>query len=322
MNSFKKFDECELPNKDAFFSSLKGKGINNEDYSRAIKVCNVFDITISGEYHDLYLKTDILLLCDVFEKFIDAGLEYYDLDPCHYFHSPGLAWDPMLKMTGVELKLIDDIDMHLLIEKGMRGGISYIAKRYCKANNKYVKGYDENKDSTFIMYWDVNNLYGWAMTQYLLYNDFEWMSEEEISEIDFDLVNEDSNEGYILEVDLEYPDDLHDLYSDYPLATEKLKVSDDMLSSYCLSIAKEHGIRVGDVNKLIPNLKKKENYIVHYRNLQLYKSLGIKVVKTNKVLKFKQSDWLKKFVMFNTEKRMCAVNKFEKDFFKLMVNSV
>ena len=125
---------------------------------------NVFDIKNLGEYHDLYLKTDVLLLCDVFEKFID---QYYDLDPCNYFSSPGLAWDAMLKMTGVELKLIDDSDMHLFIEKGMREGFSYIANRYCKANNKYVKGYDENKDSTFITYWDVNNLYGWAMTQYL-----------------------------------------------------------------------------------------------------------------------------------------------------------
>ena len=320
MNSFKKFDACELSNKDAFFSSLKGKDINNEDYLRATKVWNIFDIKNLGEYHDLYLKTDILLLCDVFEKFIDVCLEYYDLDPCHYFSSPGLAWDAMLKMTGVELKLIDDIDMHLFIEKGMRGGISSIAKRYCKANNKYVKGYDENKDST--MYWDVNNLYGWTMTQYLPYDNFEWMSEKEISEINFDLVSGDSNEGYILEIDLEYPSDLHNLHSDYPLAPEKLKVSDDTLSSYCLSIAKEYGIRVGEVNKLIPNLKKKENYIVHYRNLQLYKSLGMKVVKISKVLKFKQSDWLKKFVMFNIEKRMCVVNRFEKDFFKLMVNSV
>ena len=240
MNSFKKFDfkECDLPYKDAFFSSLKGKGISDEDYSRAMKVWNVFDIKNLGEYHDLYLKTDVLLLCDVFEKFMDVCLEYYDLDPCHYFSSLGLAWDAMLKMTVVKLKLIDDIDMHLFIEKGMRGCISYIAKRNCKANNKYVKGYDKNKDSTFIMYWDVNNPYGWAVTQYLLYDDFEWMSEEDISEINLDLVRGDSNEGYILEVDLEYPDDLHDLHSDYPLAPAKLKVSDDMLSNYCLGIAK------------------------------------------------------------------------------------
>ena len=322
MNSFKKFDKCDLPNKDAFFSSLKGKGINDEGYSRAIKVWNVFDIKNLDEYHDLYLKSDVLLLCDVFEQYIDVCLEYYDLDPCHYFGSPGLAWDAMLKTTGVKLKLIDDIDMHLFIEKGMRGGISYIAKRYCKANNKYVKGHDENKASTFIMYWDVNNLYGWAMTQYLPYDDFEWVSEKEISEINFDLVSKDSNEGYILEVDLELPNDLHDLHSDYPLAPEKLKVGDNMLSNYCLRIAKEHRIKVGEVNKLIPNLKNKRNYVVHYRNLQLYKSLKMKVVKIYKALKFKQSDWLKKLVMFNTEKRMCAVNRFENDFFKLMVNSV
>ena len=221
---------------------------------------NVFDIKNLGEYHDLYLKTDVLLLRDVFEKFINVCLEYYGLDPCHYFSSPSLAWDAMLKMTGVELKLIDDIE-------GMRGGISYIAKRYFKANNKYIKGYDENKASTFIMYWDVNNLYGWAMIQYFLYDNFEWMSGKEISEINFDLVNEDSNEGYVLKVDLEYPSDLHDLHSDYLLAPEKLKVRDDMLSSYCLGIAKEYGIKVGEVNKLIPNFKNKENYIVHYRNL-------------------------------------------------------
>ena len=115
-----------------------------------------------------------------------------------------------------------------------------------------------------------------------------------------------------MEVDLEYPSDLHNSHSDYLLAPEKLKVSDDMLSSYCLSITKEYEIRVGEVNKLIPNLKSKKNYVVHYRNLQLYKSLGIKVVKTNKVLKFKQSDRLKKFVMFNTEKIMCQLIDLKK----------
>ena len=189
MNNFKKFDGCELPNKDACFSSLKGKGISDKDYLRAMRVWNVFDIKNLGEYHDLYSKTDVLLLCDVFEKFIDVCLEYYDLDPCHYFSSPGLAWNAMLKMTGVKLELIDDIDMHLFIEKGMRGGISYIVRRYCKTNNKYVKGYDKNKGGTFIMYWDANNLYGWAMIQYLPHGGFKWMSEKEISEVNFDLVS-------------------------------------------------------------------------------------------------------------------------------------
>ena len=108
-----------------------------------------------------------MLLADVFEKFIDTCLKFYKLDPCHYFSSPGLSWDAMLKMTGVKLEKISDIDKYLFIEKGLRGGISYIAKRYSEANNKYMKNYDPTKPSKYISYLDMNNLYGWAMSRYL-----------------------------------------------------------------------------------------------------------------------------------------------------------
>ena len=182
-----------------------------------------------GDYHDLYLKPDVLLLADVFEKFIKMCLNYYGLDPCHYFSSPGLSWDAMLKMTEVELELISDIDMHLFIEKGMRGGISYIAKRHSKANNKYTENYDDNKESVFIMYLDANNLYGWAMNQYLPYGRLKWLSKKEINKFDLNLVKENGSDRYILEVDLEYRSELHDLHNDYPLAPEKLKISQDML---------------------------------------------------------------------------------------------
>ena len=286
----------ELPSKDAFFSSLNGVGISDKDYSRAKKVWNTFNINNLGEYHDIYLKTDVLLLCDVFEKFIDTCLEYYGLDPCHYFSSPGLAWDAMLKMIGVELELISDVNAHLFIEKGMRGGISYIAKRYCRANNKYVEGYHVNKDTSFIMYFDANNLYGWVMTQYLPYGGFKWMSTEEIHSLNFMLVGCDSDQGYILEVELEYFDGLHDFHNDYPLAPEKLGVRNNMLSKYCGDIAAKYEIKVDNVNKLIPNLGNKEKYVLHYRNLQLYVSLGMKVVKVHRVLKFNQSNWLNEFV--------------------------
>ena len=122
-----------------------------------------------GDYHDHYLKKDVLLLADVFEKFIGTCLKYYGLDLCHYFSSPGLSWDAMLKMTDIKLEKISDIDKYLFIEKGLRGGISYIAKRYAKANNKYMKDYDPKKPSKFITYLDMNNLYGWTMSSYLLY---------------------------------------------------------------------------------------------------------------------------------------------------------
>ena len=251
VGSFKKFHWSCLPSKECFFSSLKGKDISDEEYYRACKVWNVFGVKNFVEYHDLYLKCDVLLLCDVFEKFIDTCLEYYGLDPCHYFSSPGLAWDAMLEMSGVRLRLIDDIDMHLFIERGMRGDISYIAKKYCRANNEFVKGYDEGKEKSFITYWDVNNLYGTAMLEYLPYNEFEWLSDDEIESIDFNCVSVESDVGYILEVDLKYPSELHEFHNDYPLAPEKLRVSKDMLSGYCLSIAKKYDVKVGDVAKLI-----------------------------------------------------------------------
>ena len=124
-----------------------------------------------GDYHDHYLKKDVLLFADVFEKFIDTCLKFYGLDPRHYFSSPGLRRDAMLKITGVRLEKIVGIDMYLFIEKGLRGGISYIAKRLAKANNKYMKNYDPKSSSKYILYLDMNNLYGWAMNGYLPYGD-------------------------------------------------------------------------------------------------------------------------------------------------------
>ena len=171
-----KSSEDKLPDQCEFFSFLKDRCISENDYFKTINVWNVFKMNTMGDYHNLYLKTDVLLLADVFEKFIKICLDYYELDPCHYFSRPGLSWNAMLKMTGIKLDLIPDIDMHLFIEKEMRGGISYISKRYSKANNKYMKCYDSSEESKFIMYLDANNLYGWAMSQYLPYTEFKWLN--------------------------------------------------------------------------------------------------------------------------------------------------
>ena len=132
--------------------------INNEDYLTCKNIWNEFDMKNMGDYHDHYLKKDVLLLADVFEKFIDTCMKFYGLDPCHYFSSPVLSWDAMLKMTEIELEKISDIDKYVFTQKGLRGGISYIAKRYAEANNKYMKVYDSRKSSKFITYLDINNL--------------------------------------------------------------------------------------------------------------------------------------------------------------------
>ena len=209
-NSFKKFKEINLPDTDKFFSSLKDFRINEKEYQRACNVWKVFKIKNLAEYHDLYIKTDILLLCDIFEKFIGICLKDYGLDPCHYCSSPGLSWDAMLKMTGIQLEKINNIDVHLFIQKGMRGGISYISKRHA------VK----TPDNT-IMY-------------------------------------------------------------------------------------------IGGKGK----------YVVHYENLKYYFSLGMKLIKIHRILSFKQSSWLKKYVYFNTKKRQESRDEFNKSLYKFLNNCI
>ena len=173
-----------------------------------------------------YLNKDALFSVDVFEKFIATCLKFYGLDPCHYFTSPWLSWDAIFNITNVKLEKISDIDKYLFIEKGLRGGISYNAKRYAKANNKYMNDYDPKKQSTFISYRDMNILFGWAMSEYLPDEGFEWL--KNVDEFDVVSISEKSWIGYLVEVDLQYPDELHELQNDYPLASEKLAVSSDM----------------------------------------------------------------------------------------------
>ena len=190
MDSFKGFGEEKLADRECFYSSVKDgttgdngekfdAHINDEDYLTCKNIWNEFNMKNMGDYHDRYLKKDVFLLADVFEKFIDTCLKFCGLDPCHYFSSPGLSWDAMLKMTGVKLEKISDIDKYLFIEKGLRGGISYIAKRYTKASNKYMKNYDSKKPSKYILYLDMSNLYGWAMSGYLAYVRFKWLKNDD-----------------------------------------------------------------------------------------------------------------------------------------------
>ena len=214
----------------------------------------------------------------------------------------------MLKMTGVKLDLISNINFHLFIEKGMTGGISYIYKGYSKVNDC------DSEEKKSIIYWDANKLYGWGMNQPLPYSDFNFSTEKEINKFCLDSISENSPTGY-----LEHSTELHDLNNDYPLCSEKVEISSDMLSKYCSDIADKYGIKVGGVKKLVPNLRDKKKYIVHYRNLQLCLKLGMKLTKVHRVLKFKQSNWLKEYIEFNTKKKMNSKNSFEANFLKLLI---
>ena len=210
--------------------------------------------------------------------------------------------------------------MHQFLEKGKRGGISMISQRYAKANNQYLQEHNPGEPTSYIIYKDVNNLYGHAMVQPLPVSDFKWV--EDLTSLDVMTVSDDAEIGYMLEVDLEYPSELHDLHSDYPLAPEKMLISHEMLSPYQRDLKEELGYKPANVEKLVPNLWDKEKYVIHYRNLKQCLSLGMKLKKIHRVLQFKQEAWLKPYIEKNTTLRAAAVNGFEKDFFKLMNNSV
>ena len=304
MDSIEKLKDQKPPPQKAFYSKLKGKGINNYNYNHVLNVWKTWNMKTFKDYLELYNVTDVLLLADVFENFRDLCLKNYGLDPAHYYTAPGLAWDAMLKMTGVKLELLSDIDILLMVEKGIRGGISIISNRYGKANNKYMKGFNQKELSKFLMYLDANNLYGWAMSQKLPVHSFKWMTNKEIENIfNNQIVQVWNKNPCILEVDLEYPEELHDLHNDYPLCPERVEC--------------DKGVK-----KLIPNLRDKNNYVVHYKTLMQYLSLGMKLKKIHRGIKFIEDDFLKPYIDKNTNLRAQAKNNFEKDFFKLMNNSV
>ena len=265
VDSYEKFQHSSLPEKKYFYSLLRdGKRDNNdghisdEQYLHLLNVWDTFNFNTFEDFHDHYLKKDVLLLADVFEKFISTCLKYYGLDQCHYFSAPGLSWDAMLKMTKVELEKISDPDKYMFLEQGMRDGVSYINKRYSKANNKYCPDYNKEKPKNYIIYLDMNNLYGHAMSQYLPYANFKRF--KNIDKIKHKLMNIKSNSstGYILEVDLDYLQELHDIHNDYSLAPEKINLPKEWLSDYCLEIANVPNITRGTVKKLVPNLMKKK----------------------------------------------------------------
>ncbi|GBN66705.1 hypothetical protein AVEN_60114-1 [Araneus ventricosus] len=190
--------------------------ISHKDYAHTKIVWKAFDIKNLGQYSDLYVKTDVLILADIKEHFRDVCIETYKLGPAWYFTAPRLSWDAMLKTTGIKLQLLNDSDMILMLEKETKRGISQCCNRCGKANNKYMKNYDKSKESNYLMYLDANNLYGWAMSQFLPYDGFMWGN----TNIDVMTIPDYSDTDYILECDLEYPAYLHDLHSDLPLGAE------------------------------------------------------------------------------------------------------
>ena len=303
MDNCERFDETSLLDKESFYSSLNMENIDDIDYRHGNNVFKKFKLKNLGENHDLYVQSDTLLLADVFENFRNMCIKVYELDPAHFLSLPGLAWQACLKKTNVKFELSTDYDMLLMVEEGIRGGICHSIHRYAKANNKYMKKYNENEESSYIQYLDANNLYGWTMSQKLPVNDFKWIKNtSKINEKFIKNYDEDSDKGYIFEIDINYPKRLHDLHSGLPFLPERMKID--------------------KCKKLVCNLHDKKRYVLHIKSLKQALDYGLKLEKIHRVIEFNQKSWLKPYIDMTTELRKIAKNDFEKDFFKLMNNAV
>ena len=248
MDSWDRFNETSLPPIEKFYSKLTGSGISTEDYEHATKVWNEFNLRNLGDYHDLYLKTEVILLANVFEEFRSTCMEHYGLDPANFYTSPGLAWKACLNKTGIKLELHMDPDMLMMFERGIRGGISQSVHRYASVNNKYIgEDFNNSTESSYVQYLDANNLYGWAMSHPLPTGGFRWVDVlpgqvPELTKWISDL-SKRTDMGYLLEVDVKYPDDIHDSHNELPFLCERLKIN--------------------GVEKLTPNLYDKKRYVIH-----------------------------------------------------------
>ena len=243
------------------------------------------------------------MLADVFENFKDKCIQICELDPAYILSAPGLEWQACLKKTKVKLELLTQIDMLLMVEEGIRGGICQTIHRHAKANNKYLNNYDESIESSYLAYLDAHNLYGSAMSQNLPVNGFKWIkSLVRVNERFIKNYSENSGIGYFLEVDIDYPKELFNLHKDLPFLPERKKVN--------------------KCEKLICSIEHKEKYVIHIRALKQALNHGLKLEKVHREIKFNQRAWLKPYIDMNTKKRMETKNEFEKKFFKLMINSV
>ena len=247
MDSWKKFSETLLPRKEHYYSNLNMENIDDIDCRHGNKVFKRFELENLGDHQDLFVQSDTLL-ADVFENFRDMCIKEYELDPAHFLSLPGLAWQACLKKTNIELELLTGYDMLLMVEEGIRGGICHSIHRYAKTNNKYMKNYNNNEESSYIQYLDANNLYGWVMSKKLPANGFRWLDSNEINEEFIKNYNENDNKDYIFKVDVRYPKRLHELHSDLPFLPERMEIN--------------------KCKKLICNLSNKKKYVIHVNSLK------------------------------------------------------
>ena len=323
LDSYEKLKEDQLPPIECFTSDLTNEHLSPDQYAFAQRVWKTMECKNLQDYMEIYLLCDVLLLADVFENFRSNSLKNYGLDPVHYFSTPHFTLDAFLKMSKISLELIMDVNQYLFIKKGMRGGLSMVSKRFSVANIPGEKGFVESRPAVFLRYFDANNLYGKCMTWPMPFSDFRWLEPAFLTEDFFLGLDRYGEFGCIIECDLEYPIDLHDTHHDYPLAPERKRVSFAELSPYAKKICIDFNLKSSvRTPKLMATLLKKENYVLHFWNFQLYVKLGLVVKKIHRAVAFTQRPFIREYIEFNSLKRAQATNNFDVQFYKGMCNQL
>ncbi|XP_072158587.1 uncharacterized protein [Bemisia tabaci] len=304
-----KLNEARPPPREAFFNTLTQTDISEEEYERFLQVWRTFNFRNLGEYSDFYLRLDVCLLSDVFEEFRRFGMKHYGLDCANYLTLPGFAFDAFLKMTNAKIQLFKDIDMVFMIMSSIRGGITQVVKRHAVANNPLVpEQFQHDKPNSYIQYLDVTALYAHTMSKPLPYDKYSWVPEgEELLTLAQTIPNlpDDAPFGYILDVDLLYPEHLHDLHKDLPFL--------------CRNEVPPTG--VAKSSKLLTTLADKSQYVIHYVMLKQALLHGLKLVRINRAIKFRQAPFLKPFIELNARLRQEATNPFHQTLLKLCSNA-
>ena len=283
----------------------------------------MFQCQTFKDYLHLYLLCDVLHLSDIFENFRDKCVDDFQLDPAHYFSGPHFTYDAFLCHSGIQLELLTDVNQYFFFEKGIRGGLSMVAKRYSKANNPHILGYDSSRPTVYILDLDSNNLYGKARQDYLLYGGFQWMNQEELMLENMMNIPAEGHEGCFVECTLDYPVTLHDLHADYLLAPVKTKITYNKLSPYAQFLCDMHDLKSTlNSEKWLMTFERRSFYVLHYRNFQIYVKLGMEVVAIHSALAFHQAPFMKSYVELNSAKRAKTTKKFDADLYKLAMNSL
>ena len=323
IDSPEKLHMKSLPTKADFYDDLKETDISNAQYEHAQQVWETMMCKSMEDYIRVYLETDVLLLADCFEDFRKTTMKNFHLDPCKFLSTPHVAFNAMLKMTRIQIQLLPQIDMVNFIKSGIRGGVASIMHRYAEANLPGEPGYNPEKPRAEILYLDVCNLYGYALSRPLPVGEFRWMNQQEVDKFDLSNIPHNSRMGFIVECDLTYPENLHDMHNDFPLAAEKMMVQTSDWSSYMHKLATENGIDANfrGAEKLIPHLGPRKHYVTHYLNLSYYIKQGMKLEKIHRILTFTQSAFMRPYIDFCTNLREKTNNEFQSNLFKLFSNA-